>query len=125
METFKQFIRPFCKLEKSITYLKFGCSYRCGNTFRKTMMTRHILIPVRIFFILGRQFAPSRESRTHVLKFLARTLNYICFVLSMFLNMVILYPAKLHKFFSYSRFAVRHTEKYIIITDMYRIVQYY
>ena len=46
-------------------------------------------------------------------------LNYICFVLSMFLNMVILYPAKLHKFFSYSRFAVRHTEKYIIITDMY------
>ena len=46
-------------------------------------------------------------------------LNYICFVLSMFLNMVILYPTKLHKFFSYSRFAVRHTEKYIIITDMY------
>ena len=46
METFKQFIRPFCKLEKSITYLKFGCSYRCGNAFRKTMMTRHILIPV-------------------------------------------------------------------------------
>ena len=43
----------------------------------------------------------------------------------MFLNMVILYPTKLHKFFSYSRFAVRHTEKYIIITDMYRIVQYY
>ena len=31
-------------------------------------------------------------------------------------NMVILYPTKLHKFFS---FAVRHTEKYIIITDMY------
>ena len=26
-------------------------------------------------------------------------LNYICFVLSMFLNMVILYPTKLHKFF--------------------------
>ena len=74
METFKQFIRPFCKLEKSITYLKFGCSYRRGNAFRKTMMTRHILIPVRIFFILGRQFAPSRESRMHVLKFLARTL---------------------------------------------------
>ena len=74
METLKQFIRPFCKPEKSITYLKFGCSYRCGNAFRKTMMTRHILIPVRIFFILGRQFAPSRESRTHVLKFLARTL---------------------------------------------------
>ena len=46
-------------------------------------------------------------------------LNYSCFVLSMFLNMVILYPTKLHKFFSYSRFAVRHTEKYIIITDMY------
>ena len=35
------------------------------------------------------------------------------------LNMVILYPTKLHKFFSYSRLAVRHTEKYIIITDMY------
>ena len=46
-------------------------------------------------------------------------LNYSCFVLSMFLNMVILYPTKLHKLFSYSRFAVRHTEKYIIITGMY------
>ena len=46
-------------------------------------------------------------------------LNYSCFVLSMFLNMVILYPTKLHTFFSYSRFAARHTEKYIIITDMY------
>ena len=46
MEPFKQFIRPLCKLEKSITYLKFGCSYRCGNAFRKTMMTPHILIPV-------------------------------------------------------------------------------
>ena len=31
-------------------------------------------LPVRIFFILGRQIVPSRESRTHVLKFLARTL---------------------------------------------------
>ena len=34
-------------------------------------------------------------------------------------NIVILYPTKLHKFFSFSRFAGRHTEKYIIITDMY------
>ena len=41
------------------------------------------------------------------------------------LNMVILYPTKLHMFFSYSRFAGRHSEKYIIITDMYCIVQYY
>ena len=37
-------------------------------------MTRHILIPVRMFFILGCQIVPSRESQTHVLKFLARTL---------------------------------------------------
>ena len=38
------------------------------------MMTRHILIPVRIFFILGRHIMPGRESRTHVLKCLVRTL---------------------------------------------------
>ena len=25
LETLKPFIRPFCKLEKCITYLKFGC----------------------------------------------------------------------------------------------------
>ena len=45
------------------------------HALRKTMMTRQILIPVRIFFILGRQIMPGRESRTHVLKFLARTLD--------------------------------------------------
>ena len=49
------------------------------HAFGKTMMTRHILIPVRIFFILVRQTVPSRESLTHVLKFLARTLLLLCF----------------------------------------------
>ena len=44
------------------------------HAFHKTMMTCHILIPVRIFFILGRHIMPSRESGTHVLKCLARTL---------------------------------------------------
>ena len=34
----------------------------------------HSLIPVRIFFILGRQIASSRESRRRVLNFLERTL---------------------------------------------------
>ena len=38
-------------------------------------MTPHILMPVHIFFILGCQMAPSMESRMHVLKFLARTLQ--------------------------------------------------
>ena len=45
----KQFIRLFCKLEKCITYLSVR------HVFRKTMMTRHILIPVRIFFSLTKQ----------------------------------------------------------------------
>ena len=66
-------MRHFCKLGKCIMYLKFGVAI-VRHAFHKTMMTRHILIPVRIFFILGRQIVPSRESRTHVLKFLARTL---------------------------------------------------
>ena len=48
------------------------------QAFRKAM-TRHILIPVHIFFILGCQIAPSEDSRTHVLKFLARTLCLFLF----------------------------------------------
>ena len=47
--------------------------------FSKAMT--HILIPVCIFFILGRQIASSRESRSHVLEFLATTL-LICNILS-------------------------------------------
>ena len=75
LDTLKQYIRPFCKLGKYITYLKFGLSVQ--QAFHRAM-THHILIPVRIFFILGCQIAPSRESRTHVLKFLARTLYLVC-----------------------------------------------
>ena len=41
----------------------------------------HILIPVRIFFILGRQIASSRESQCHVLEFLVTPL-LICNILS-------------------------------------------
>ena len=32
-ETLKQFIRPFCKLGKWITYLKFRRSYQCSTRF--------------------------------------------------------------------------------------------
>ena len=56
------------------------------HAFRKTMMTRHILIPVHIFFILGRQIMPSRESRTHVLKSLARTLPKCSLLLNIVLG---------------------------------------
>ena len=44
----------------------------------------HSLIPVHIFFILGRQIASSRESRRRVLNFLERTLltcNILSFII--------------------------------------------
>ena len=78
METLKQLIRPFGKLGKCIMYHNFGRSYRSGKGFIRPLgfvrPWTHILIPVRIFFILERQMASSRESRRHVLEFLARTL---------------------------------------------------
>ena len=47
-------------------------AFNKAKVFCKAMT--HILICLRIFFILGCQMASIRESQRHVLKFLARTL---------------------------------------------------
>ena len=70
----------FCKLGKCIMYHNVGRNYRSSKRFVCKAMTP-ILIPVRIFFILGRQIASSRESRSHVLEFLVRTLLIISYLL--------------------------------------------
>ena len=91
----------------------------------------HILIPVHIFFILGRQIVSSRESRSRVLEFIARTLltcNILSFIIesqvfclaifiymfSFCINKTMIY----FKFFSFSLLRSRASEFFVRTSEI-------